>query len=105
LAGKRAAYLLAMFQLCYINTMNGLPPDMFDRKYRKIRRLGEGSYGEVFLCEATPKPPSSIFDKIFLADRTLDSEVVAVKVYKKPNNRSQGIDFSCLREITCLQQF
>jgi serine/threonine protein kinase len=28
---------------------------------------------------------------------------VAVKLYKKPNNNREGIDFSCLREINCLQ--
>jgi hypothetical protein len=26
-----------------------------------------------------------------------------VKLYKKPNNNREGIDFSCLREINCLQ--
>ena len=85
--------------------MNGLPADLFDRKYSKLKSLGEGSYGTVFLCQDKANHQSSLFDKVFQKDKKPNSEFVAVKIYKKPNSRSEGIDFSCLREVTCLQTF
>lgn len=85
--------------------MNGVPPDLFDKKYKKVCLLGEGAYGSVYLFKIKGDHPKNLLERVFQADRHFTSDYVAIKLYKRPSNRSEGIDFSCLREITCLQMF
>jgi hypothetical protein len=49
--------------------MNQLPPDVFERKYSRRCRLGEGAYGSVYLCRQKPSLPSNLFERIFQGDR------------------------------------
>lgn len=60
----------------------------------------------MYLCQEKSKHQPNLFDKLFQKERGHHSSgIVAVKFYKKPDGRREGIDFSCLREVTCLQTF
>jgi serine/threonine protein kinase len=74
-----------------------------DEEYTKICKIGSGSYGTVYLYQRKKGVRTNFLQQLFMGDKQLESDYVAVKLYKKPNNNREGIDFSCLREINCLQ--
>jgi serine/threonine protein kinase len=74
-----------------------------EESYTKICKIGSGSYGTVYLYERKKSVRPSFLQELFRGERQFESDYVAVKLYKKPNNNREGIDFSCLREINCLQ--
>ena len=74
-----------------------------DEHYRKIGKIGSGSYGDVLLYQrkATKREYSPLAG---LGTSTPEGQMVAVKIYRRPNNNREGVDFTSLREINCLQQ-
>lgn len=87
--------------IVYKSNMSIINP-LYDN-YKKICKIGQGSYGSVYLFERKMMTSLPYFDCLFAERKTLQSKYVAVKLYRKPNNEREGIDFSCLREINCLQ--
>jgi len=71
--------------------------------YTKICKIGSGSYGTVYLYERKKGRRASFLQQLFRGEREGEGDFAAVKLYKKPSNNREGIDFSCLREINCLQ--
>lgn len=68
-----------------------------DECYTKICKIGSGSYGTVYLYERKKSARVSFLQQLFRGERQRESEYVAIKLYKKPSNNREGIDFSCLR--------
>lgn len=71
--------------------------------YSKICKIGSGSYGTVYLYARRKGARVSFPQRLFRGERAWECEYAAIKLYKKPSNNREGIDFSCLREINCLQ--
>jgi hypothetical protein len=57
-----------------------------EETYSKICKIGSGSYGTVYLYERRKGYHSSFLQELFRGDRHSESDFVAVKLYKKPNN-------------------
>ncbi len=74
-----------------------IPPSQLDLNYRKICKIGSGTYGTVFLFERRKDFKQTFIQKFFMEQKKVESNYVAVKLYKKPSNNREGIDFSCLR--------
>lgn len=67
--------------------------------YKKIALVGKGAYGEVFLFERLGNFSNNVFAQFFLEEEDFDNQYCAIKKYKLPETRNQGVDFATLREI------
>ena len=63
---------------------------VYNQRYRKIKNIGKGAYGQIKLCEDLKPEPGQ------------ESKYIALK--KMKIDQSVGINFTSIREIKILQQ-
>jgi serine/threonine protein kinase len=57
-----------------------------DDVYTRICKLGSGSYGTVYLAQRKQAMHFNLFQSVFKPNLPPESEFMAVKIYKKPDN-------------------
>jgi serine/threonine protein kinase len=73
---------------------------LYNKKFEKIKKLGEGSYGVVYKVVATGNYNITVED---MEKAEEDKVYYALKKFNK-KIISEGIDFTALREMTILKE-